>query len=189
MVSGMNAFGRSQAGLSLIEVMVTVLILLVGLLGMAGLQSRLQQSEMEAYQRSQALLLLNDMANRLSTNRNSAADYVSTSSSGIGVGAACPTTTANRVERDEKEWCEALQGAAESDSGGSKVGAMLGGRGCVEDLGGGSYLITVAWQGLTPLSAPPAGVDCGRDSYDSGTQCQSDRCRRVVTTVVRVADL
>ncbi len=56
--------------------MVTVLILTVGLLGMAGLQSRLQVSEMEAYQRSQALLLLNDMASRLASNRNDAGSYV-----------------------------------------------------------------------------------------------------------------
>ncbi|VXC06774.1 Type IV pilus modification protein PilV [Pseudomonas sp. 8AS] len=172
-----------QSGLSLIEVLITVLILMVGLLGMAGLQSRLQQSEMEAYQRSQALLLLNDMANRLAANRNTAATFL-TDGSSLGTGMTCATET----QRDRKEWCDALQGAGETSSG-SKVGAMLGGRGCVELLEDGSYLITVAWQGLVPLSPPPAGVSCGANSYDSGAQCQADRCRRVVTTVVRVADL
>lgn len=178
---------RRQHGISLIEVMVTVFILAVGLLGMAGLQSRLQQSEMEAYQRSQALLLLNDMAQRIASNRNAAASYV-TATTGVGVSLAnCPTTTATQQQRDTGEWCEALKGAGETSSG-SKVGAMIGGRGCVESLGGDEYMITVAWQGLAPLVAPPASVACGKDSYD-GSGCSGDLCRRVVTTIVRVATL
>lgn len=179
----MRAFFHRQLGISLIEVMVAVFILTVGLLGMAGLQSRLQQSEMEAYQRSQALMLLDDMANRLATNRNNAASYI-TSTSGIGTGTNC----ASQALKDLEEWCNSLQGAAES-SGSNKVGAMLGGRGCVESIAANTYLITVAWQGLSPIAAPPENVACGADSYDGGTNCTGDLCRRVVTTLVRVADL
>ena len=176
---------RRQQGVGLIEVLVTVFILAVGLMGMAGLQSRLQQSEMEAYQRSQALLLLNDMAQRIATNRNVASSYVST-----GVGASnCSTTPSTQKERDMAEWCEALKGAGETSSG-SKLGAMIGGQGCIEALGSGQYMITVAWQGLAPLVAPPASVACGKDSYDTaGTSCSDDLCRRVVTTIVQVATL
>jgi hypothetical protein len=43
---------------------------LLGLFGLLGLQSRVQVTEMETYQRTQALVLLNDMASRLATNRN-----------------------------------------------------------------------------------------------------------------------
>lgn len=180
---------RNQRGVTLIEVLVTVIILSIGLLGIAGLQSRLQQSEMEAYQRSQALLLLNDMVNRITSNRNNAATYVTGAASPLGVGMTCPGNSGSRKQRDSSEWCAALQGAAET-SGGSNIGAMLGGRGCVESLGSGQYLITVAWQGLLPLSAPPAGVACGANSYVSaGSSCADDVCRRVVTTIVRVATL
>lgn len=179
-----------QRGVSLIEVMVTILILSIGLLGVAGLQSRLQMSEMEAYQRSQALLLLNDMASRIATNRNRAADYVTTSANPLGVGMTCPTASSTRQEIDRAEWCQSLQGAAES-VGTSKLGAMIGGRGCVESLGSGEYLITVAWQGMGPISAPPASVACGVNQYDGGTDsaCTNDLCRRVATTIVRIADL
>ncbi|WP_305651238.1 type IV pilus modification protein PilV [Pseudomonas sp.] len=177
-----------QKGFSLIEVLVTLVILAVGLLGVAGLQARLQQSEMEAYQRSQALLLLDDMASRLAANRNAAGSYVTGSSSPVGVGMSCPTSTATQLQVDQKEWCEALQGAAET-SGGGKVGAMLGGRGCVESVGSGQYLLTVAWQGMGPLAAPPAGVACGANSYNNTTNCTGDLCRRVVTSIVRVATL
>ncbi|MDX5372987.1 MAG: type IV pilus modification protein PilV [Pseudomonadaceae bacterium] len=178
-----------EAGISLIEVLVTLIILAVGMLGVMGLQARLQQSDMEVYQRTQALVLLEDMASRLAANRNQAASYVTGVASPLGVGMTCPTASSTQLERDRADWCNALQGAAETE-GGNQVGAMLGGRGCIESLGSGQYLITVAWQGLAPLSAPPAGSACGVNSYDTaGTACTGDRCRRVVTTVVRVAAL
>lgn len=70
----MSAF--RNAGFSLIEVLVTILILMVGLLGLAGLQGRAVTSQMEAYQRSQALILMKDMADRINANRKNAASYV-----------------------------------------------------------------------------------------------------------------
>jgi type IV pilus assembly protein PilV len=68
---------------------------------------------------------------------------------------------------------------------------MLGGRGCVQSLGGNVYMVTVAWQGLAPVAAPPASVTCGAGSYNGGTgsPCQNDLCRRAVTTVVHIATL
>lgn len=173
----------------MIEVLVTMVIIAFGLLGMAGLQARMQVSEMESYQRSQALLLLNDMANRIAVNRNSAASYV-TGTTALGVGMTCPTATATTVQQDLMQWCEALQGAAELSSSDSKVGAMVGGRGCVQSASG-DYLVTVVWQGFTPLSAPPASVDCGLNAFNgtAGSSCTNDRCRRAVTTLVRVATL
>jgi type IV pilus assembly protein PilV len=99
----------------------------------------------------------------------------------------CPTTTATRQEIDSLQWCTALQGAAEIASG-SKAGAMIGARGCVEQLPNNEYLITVAWQGLAPVSTPPSSVACGKNQYN-GSNCTADRCRRVVTTIVRIATL
>jgi type IV pilus assembly protein PilV len=175
-----------QRGTSMIEVLVTMIILVIGLLGLAGLQARLQSSEMEAYQRAQALVLLNDMASRIATNRSNAGDYVTGTDAPLGVEMACSTSTASRQESDAGDWCRALQGAGETLAN-SNVGAMVGGRGCVEDLGSGEYLVTVAWQGLTPISAPSPA--CGQNRYNGGTACTGDLCRRVITTVVRIGDL
>jgi type IV pilus assembly protein PilV len=177
----------------MIEVLVTIVIIAFGLLGMAGLQSRLQVSEMEAYQRAQALVLLNDMASRIATNRHQAAAYATEVAAKVKPTADCATDFSGTaiIKRDVREWCNAVQGAGET-SGSTRLGAVVGGRGCVEDLGGtGEYMITVAWQGLVPLSAPPASVACGKDQYDLGgnTGCVADRCRRVVTTVIRIAPL
>lgn len=175
-------------GASLIEVLVTISILATGLFGLAGLQSRLQLSEMEAYQRAQAMILLNDMGHRIAVNRNLAATYATTDA--LGAEMDCPTEVATLAEKDKREWCLALQGASEQMDT-RKVGAMLGGRGCVEAVSTNEYLVTVAWQGMAPISAPPASNTCGKDLYNGaeGTPCKDDLCRRIVTTIVRVAEL
>ena len=180
---------QSQRGTSLVEVLVTMVILAIGLLALAGLQARLHVLQIESYQRAQALILLQDMTSRVVNNRYAAASYVTASP--LGTGAACPTATATRQEADATEWCNEIVGASETDTGGGAVGAMVGGRGCVEALGGDEYLLTVAWQGLAPISAPPASVTCGEDDYDdvAGSQCVNDLCRRVVTTVIRIPTL
>ena len=171
--------------------MVTLLIVAFGLFGLAGLHARLQTTEMEAYQRSQALTLLNDMASRITINRRMAAGYVTTSP--LGTGAPCPTATGTRQQIDASEWCNALLGAAEtSGTGTSKIniGAVIEGRGCVEDMGNDEYLVTVAWQGIMPIVAPPAGVACGKNQFnDASTSCKNDLCRRTVTTLVRIGKL
>jgi type IV pilus assembly protein PilV len=183
---------RRQSGASLIEVLVAMVVLAIGLLGLVGLQAKLQVVQVESYQRAQALLLLNDMSGRIMLNRSAAASYVTVDPLGFGED-PCPTTVATRAEADIAEWCNAIFGAAETNGGGANVGAMVGGRGCVQVLGppaNQEYLVTVAWQGLAPLDAPPASVDCGVNEYGAaGTPCAGDVCRRVVTTIVRIADL
>jgi type IV pilus assembly protein PilV len=190
----MNAcvLSGNERGTSLIEVLVTILIVSFGLLGLAGLHSRMQLAEMESYQRAQALMLMNDMASRIAVNRGMAADYADyvTAIGPVGAGMACPTDPATRPEIDAVVWCNALQGAAEVTAANNDVGAVVGGRGCVEALPDDEYMVTVAWQGLTPVAAPPEAVACGKDLYDdAASQCTADRCRRVVTTIVRIGTL
>lgn len=182
------AIKPAQRGSTLLEVLITIVILAIGLLGLAGLQSRLQVSEMESYQRAQALVLLNDMASRITSNRNAAESYASAKAYGYGE-AACTTEITTQKDRDISEWCNALKGAAET-SGATQVGAMVGGRGCIEKLGPNRYMVTVTWQGLVPISAPPASVSCGKEKYDDATSgCVGDLCRRAVTTLIEIAKL
>lgn len=182
---------EAQQGFTLVEALVTMVILAIGLLGLVGLQARLQVLQIEAYQRAQALMLLRDMSSRIANNRNAAAAYVTASPVGVAMTCPAPGADPSRRDRDVFEWCTALQGASEESSGGVQVGAMVGGRGCVEDLGAGQFMVTVAWQGMAPLGAPPESVACGLNLYDggAGSVCVSDLCRRAVTTVVRIADL
>lgn len=197
----MKASVTRQRGTSMIEVLVTLIVIAIGLLGLAGLQSRVQSSEVESYQRAQALILLEDLVHRMNTNRLTASKYAEAAplATPVGAGMTCPVAApaSTRVQQDVAEWCEALQGAAEtSGSAGATVkqGAMTGGRGCVEDLGLGPtgdqmFRVTVAWQGLTPITAPPEQCGAGLYNGASGSVCRDDLCRRAVSTVVRMANL
>ena len=195
MVAMTHASHRSQRGISLIEVLIAMVILAIGLLGLVGLQGRLHVTQVESYQRAQALILLQDMTNRIALNRTDALSYVTAEPLGTGMDGGCPVANASRVERDVREWCQFLIGAAET-LGGAQVGAMVGGRGCVDEIGTDEYLITVTWQGLSPTVAPPVPVNpdivpCGTGEYDgpANSPCVNDLCRRAVTTVVRISDL
>lgn len=66
----MNASHRTnrQNGFTLIEILVAVLILSLGLLGLAGLQAASIRSNHSAYLRSQATQLAYDMADRMRAN-------------------------------------------------------------------------------------------------------------------------
>jgi len=179
MMSGPNK------GFSLIEVLVTILILMIGLLGLAGLQVRALTSQMESYQRSQALVLLKDMADRIEDNRINATSYVTATPLGTDFGTCAASGVGSAG--DLCEWHNALLGAAEVDSSGNKVGAMIGARGCVYQIAAaasgvpGEFLVAVAWQGLNNTAAP--AVDCGINEYGN------EALRRVVTLPVSIANL
>lgn len=177
---------NQQRGSSLLEVLVTIIILTFGLLGLAGLQAKIQLAEMESYQRSQAVLLLSDMTERISSNRGNAVNYVVAGS--LGTGDAQPASCVGAgAARDLCEWSNGLKGAAEKTSSNSS-GAMIGARGCITEVQApdttptvctpGIYQVTVVWQGLNPTSAP--GLNCGKGSYDK------DAYRRAISSQVTV---
>jgi type IV pilus assembly protein PilV len=186
---------KRQKGSSLIEVLVTLVILMLGLLGLVGLMVQSQRSQMESYQRVQALVLLEDMASRININRKAASCYaITTAADGtpfLGNDYAstptCATGTAEQQARaiaDMSAWHSLLLGSAEK-SGTSNVGAMLGARGCVEAVAGftGLYRVSVAWQGSSKTFAPPAEVVCAQNSYGDETQ------RRAVSINVQINSL
>ena len=68
---------RPARGFTLIEVLVTLLILAIGLFGVAALQFRGLQYNQDAYLRSQVSFLAYDIADRMRMNRTNMAAYVS----------------------------------------------------------------------------------------------------------------
>ena len=59
---------KSQAGFTLIEVLVSALILAIGLVGVAGLQAMSLKNNQAAYMRSQATALAYCVADRMRSN-------------------------------------------------------------------------------------------------------------------------
>jgi type IV pilus assembly protein PilV len=175
----------SQSGFSLIEVLITIAILVVGLLGLGGLQTRVSMAEFEAYQRAQALAIAQDIADRIDANKKSVTSYVAND---IGVGAAyqdcsgvAMNSPANIAAHDLCEISNELIGAAET-TGGNNVGSMLAARACVTNPASNQYVVTVVWQGVQPTNVSPTEA-CGRGSY--GTT----GLRRAVSYPIRTACL
>jgi type IV pilus assembly protein PilV len=169
-------YSASPAGFALIEVLVTAVLLTIGLLGLAGLQAKTSVAEMEAYQRAQALILAQDMADRIAANKASAASYVA-ADYGTGPVQSC---TGTLVQLDTCNWGNAIRGASEK-SGTVSVGTLLGGRGCIINPATNQYAVVVVWQGLAATVAP--SVICGQNSYGA------EKLRRAVVVPIRIADL
>lgn len=64
----------AAAGFSLLEVLIALLVLSIGLLGLAGLQANAVSFNHSAYMRSQATNLAYDIGDRMRTNRQAALD-------------------------------------------------------------------------------------------------------------------
>ena len=166
---------NQQSGFTMIEILVTIGILVVGLLGLAALQTLTTVAELEAYQRSQAVVLVRDMSDRMIGNKLQLNSYV-----GNDYGLTY-TSCAGKVgfDLDLCEWGNQLNGASEVTGGGKNVGTMIGARGCIVKMDGQTFLVTVAWQGLSAGGIPKEA--CGQGAFGD------DRQRRTVSTVVRLA--
>jgi len=167
----------------MIEVLITIVISAFGLLGMAGLQSRMQLSEMEASQRAQATVLLRHLSDRINANRKNAMSYVTATPVGTDNGVQ-DCAALNGAALDLCEWNNLLAGAAET-AGGRSMGAMVGARGCVintDPVMPRKFTIAVVWQGMTPTIAP-ATTACGSNAYGD------DRTRRAIVAPIVVACL
>ncbi len=171
-------------GFSLIEVLVTALIVSFGLLALAAFQAKASMGEAESYQRAQAIALLADIQERIRLNTAQAAAYAA--SSAVGTGDALPadcSTVAAGAARDMCEWSNALKGTGEQKAG-LNSGGLSNGRGCIEVVQvantspgsclPGIYRVSVAWLGAHPTITP--SMTCGTGLYGS-----DDRMRRIVS--------
>lgn len=182
-----------QTGFSLLEALITMVILAFGLLGLAGFQVKTQVLETEAYQRAQAILLVQDMASRISANRTNASSYL-TAEEPLGMGDTQPESCSAAspallgAALDKCEWSNGLKGATEKKTQGSttsSVGSMTDARGCIDLVAGSNppvFRVSVAWQGMSVLTVP--SVSCGATQYGN-----NDGYRRAFAVTVPIANL
>jgi type IV pilus assembly protein PilV len=192
----MNRFGRPRRpsiarGVTMIEILVAVVITVFGLFAMLGLNLRSFQTESESYQRSQALVLVEDMAQRIRANRSGIANYATPAASAAGAGTTLETCGAGvSAANDICEWGNLLRGAAETAAGGRNIGAMADAQGCIAvtaPAGGASgptsASVVVVWRG-TVASSTIATAPCVPAGFSVG-----DGFMRFTSTIVRLGDL
>jgi len=123
-----------NAGFTLIEVLIAMVVLAVGLLGLAGLQVTSLRSNQSAYNRTQATQLAYDLADRMRANVAGKITYTTILPSAATVKANCLTTAgcspSEMAENDLYEWNCAVAGGCENNT--PPIAATLpGGQGIV----------------------------------------------------------
>ncbi|MGD2007553.1 MAG: type IV pilus modification protein PilV [Cellvibrionales bacterium] len=157
-----------QTGFTLIEVLVTLLIIAIGLLGLGALQVNTMNDQFEANQRAYATSLVDDMASRIRANNT---DAVAGAYFGTTEVTDCRAVANTTVVRDLCLWNALLAGDHAQTAGGESVGSALDAVGCIEagptGSDGNSIRVTVAWQGVK-ASVPPA-ASCGANTFGDET--------------------
>jgi type IV pilus assembly protein PilV len=190
---------RRDAGFTLFEVLIAFLVLSIGLMGVAGLQSLSKASQFEAIQRSRAVALAEMAAEMIRSNPQGASGYVAGPLGGgtitseptpdCSVGTAC--SPAELAAHDLWEWEQAIDGEGVT-AGGAAAGGLVQPAGCIRWVANsapgatpvppatatdtGQYLVLVQWRGLesTTDAVTQAGDLC------SGAAVGADPFRRLV---------
>ena len=185
---------KTQRGVSMVEVLVTVLIFGLGVLSVAGLQSVSKRSLYEAAQRSAATQLADSMLERMRSNGAALATYVAAATLGSGTLTAPASMCA-----DPANGCTALQiaaldlwqleqgmdGADIITSDGTQVGGLVIPSACITgDVTGvaGFYTISIAWYGSAELGYTGANT-CGASLGRYGTGDVNRRILQLTTYI------
>lgn len=139
---------NQQRGVTLIEVLVAVLVLSIGLLGVASMQFYGLRYNQSAYLRSQAAVVAYDLADRMRANPNGVAAgyYDSIDSASVPSDPACINTGCNNqqlADNDIREWAQYFTANP----------PMLPGASGKVTKAGGIFTITISWTESTKQGA------------------------------------
>lgn len=158
-------------GMTFIEVLVALVILVTGILGAVAMQATAKQGSFDAMQRSIASSLAQDIIERMrGNNPTTLALYTANSPYGAGVAVAPPTCNSNlnlcnpaaMVVHDLFGWEQALMGAS-TKIGTDNAGGLVDAVGCIA-LNGNAVTVVVSWQGRTDINDAAKQAACGSGS-------------------------
>lgn len=138
-----HAHNTPQGGFTLLEVLVALLVLSLGLLGLAGLQTMSLKLNTQSYQRTQATMLIDSMIDRMRANPNAVNSGVynnvvlGASPASYSFSATCPQSCANAddlANYDIHQWLAAI----------AAPGMLTNGRGGIS-FDGTRHTVTVTW--------------------------------------------
>jgi type IV pilus assembly protein PilV len=164
-------YRSTQKGMTFLEVLVALVIMVTGILGAVAMQVTAKQGSFDAMQRSLASSLAQDIIARIRTNNpDTIASYDSTNLEDYGVtlndeplircddvDALCDP--AQMVANDIYEWELALVGG-DVTSGGKNRGGLIGGQGCILQTGN-AVTVVVSWQGRNEIKDSKKSDTCG----------------------------
>lgn len=170
---------QKQNGMTFLEVLVALVILVTGILGAVALQAVAKKNSFDTMQRSLASGLAQDIIERMRGNAAANLALYAAGSPYSGGGGAAPldcnvfgncnsvTTPTALTAHDIFEWKESLSGAG-TKKGTVSVGGLVGGVGCI-NVTGGRVTVIISWQGRVDISdaaASDVGVECGSAALD-----------------------
>ncbi|NIB40252.1 type IV pilus modification protein PilV [Pseudomaricurvus alkylphenolicus] len=141
---------RGQAGFSMIEVLITLVILSVGLLGVSAMQLTSLKVNHGAYSRSQAVILANDIIDRMRANREAFLDgdyddldTSATIPSSQNCGATDGCTPAQLATQDFREWAGYFVDVDDDDNFMALINSATG---TVVTDSDNNATVTISWQ-------------------------------------------
>lgn len=146
---GRTAALSAARGFSLVEALVALVVMSIGLLGIAALYVESLRSGTSALLRSQAVALASDMADRIRANPTAAGAYDKAVDATGAVVANCENATgctpAEMASTDIARWYQLVDDRGDNPAQGRL--ALPGGRGTVVSVAGPPrvYTITVSW--------------------------------------------
>ena len=146
---------RRARGFSLIEVLVSLLILSLGLLGVAGLQTTSLRSNQTAYFRSQATAAASDIIDRMRANPQGVADgkYDAIDSANLPSDPNCIDTGCNAADladHDIIDWATNTLASLPSGAGTVSVDNM----GTATDASDDVFVVDISWNDATDQNNP-----------------------------------
>ncbi|WOT04291.1 type IV pilus modification protein PilV [Shewanella youngdeokensis] len=161
---------NQQQGLSLIELMVSLVILVVGLIGIFNLHLVAKRGSFESFQQTQASYLINDIVNRMRLNRSLLASYSGTytgtltqpKSCDVAVGANVTCSANETLAWDLYQWE-------------SRFTELDDATACVLATANGNVEVVMSWRGIRELS--DGGAATGKSSLAKGCGTANKRRR------------
>ena len=140
-----------QLGFSLIEVLIALVIMSVGMLGIAGLYVQSLQAGRTSMFRHQAVSLVGDIADRIRANPSAGIAYAGIGANNNCIGANIDCDVVGMAANDI--WVWDMQAVSSLPTGDVVVGFD-------DTVAPPIYTITVSWNepGMTAVSTPPSYV-------------------------------
>jgi type IV pilus assembly protein PilV len=182
---------RSQVGMTLIEVLVALVILVTGIFGAVAMQASAKKGSFDAMQRSVASALAQDIIERMRSNDSDTlilesyqGVYGATLNTEPGircnsVGALC--SNVQMVANDLYEWEVKIMGA-DVTAGGKNTGGLVGAIGCI-DHNRNSVTVVISWQGRVKTADGYDATDLSTGAATLANLCGTSGNKRRQVTV------